>query len=339
MAAAEPGDAHPVDLELLDDGRGPERPPRFRNGRVLTARTRHVLSAVGAVALIAVVVTTAQHGSGPATSTRSTKTTSTTSIARTPPHELVQLLDDQYRFSAAKGSLSLMVSVVNYGTTAIDVLQTRLPQAGSRPVPGPGGDLPFASPITLVPDRPTPLTVLARVSCPSVLTAPLADHVDVTLGRSGHPVRVASLSIVSLGTILDDARHQACGARSASGAIYPTMVPGSVHPVAGSTDGPPVIVSQLQIKNIDNGETTVSISGANTAGVSVGNGNPITLPAAATAVVTVRWEIQDCAALAAIRWPTLVLSVHLATSSANNTYGFDDTFGSAWRSALGRACA
>ena len=60
------------------------------------------------------------HGSGPATSTRSTKTTSTTSIARTPPHELVQLLDDQYRFSAAKGSLSLMLSVVNYGTTAIE---------------------------------------------------------------------------------------------------------------------------------------------------------------------------------------------------------------------------
>ena len=264
----------PGEREVLDDGRGPETAPRWA-GRAgprpqLGRRGRATLAALGVTALtVAVVGYTTQHAatktahrppaSGPSSPTR---------IARTPAPDVVQLLDDQYHAVGDNGQVSLDLSVINYGAAAVDVLQTRLPQVGSRPESGPGGDLPFASPITLVPDHATLLTVLARVSCPSVLTAPLADHVDVTLGRAGHAERIASLSIASLGTALDDARHAACGRRSASAAIYPTMVPGSVRVLPGATNGDPVIVSRLALKNLDDGQITVSIDGRRPAGVT-----------------------------------------------------------------------
>lgn len=338
MAGPPPGDASVHEIEVLDDGRAPQGARRWADRRGLSQRSRRVLSIVAVAVLLAAALKTSIHHAAAKIPGQSSSV-STTSIARTPPAEAIELLGDQYGFSAGNGSLSLMLSVVNYGTTAIDVLRTRLPQAGTRPVSGPGGDLPFASPVTLFPDLPTPLTVLARVSCPSVLTAPLTDHVDVTLGRGGQPIRVASLSLDSLGTIIDDARHQACGAKSASGAIYPMMVPGSVHALPATADRPALIVSELRIKNVVNGETTVSIAGANPSAVTADDGGPVTLQAAQTSVVSVHWRVSDCAELAAVRWPTLVLSVHLATSSANNTYGFDDTFGAAWRGALQQVCS
>jgi len=346
VVASEPAELPRAESELLDDGRGPETAPRWpgpADRPRLSGRGRAALATLAVAALaVAVVGATTQHPAAKRAEqverAPSSGPSSPAGIARTPAPDVVQLLDDQYRAVGDKGEVTLDISVINYGAAAVDVLQTRLPQLGARPESGPGGDLPFAAPITLVPDRATLLTVLARVSCPSVLTAPLADHVDVTLGRAGHAERIASLSIASLGTALDDARHAACGQRSASGAIYPTMVPGSVRLVPGPTDGRPLIVSQLQLKNLDNGETTVSIAGADPSGVSVGTDGPVTLPAARTEVVEVTWRVNNCGQLAGVRWPTLVLSVQLATSSANNTYGFDDTFGAAWRTALREVC-
>jgi len=258
------------------------------------------------------------------------------------PAEVVQLLSDQYSYSTERGSLSLLLDVVNYGATPIQVLRTRLPQAGSRPVPGPGGDLPFSDPVTLAPGQPTEVSVLARVSCPSVLTAQLADHVDVTLGLHGEPQRVIALSLAPLGTVLDEARHQACGATSASAAIYPTMVPGSVRVGNASAGGAREILSELRVQNVGGGATTVSVAGAGPAGVDVAQvstAGALTLPAGRTALVPLRWDVQDCAALTAVRWPTLELAIQVPTSSANDVYGFDSTFGAEWRAALSIVCS
>ncbi len=345
MAETGSGDPRPVEVELLADGRGPEvvRGWTGRSSRVMGDRGRRVLAAAAVAALVlAVLVVTHRPAHAPVTAVAAPRPHGSSTPAPVAPAEVVELLTDQYSYSTERGSLSLLLDVVNYGATPIQVLRTRLPQAGSRPVPGPGGDLPFSSPVTLAPGQPTEVTVSARVSCPGVLTAQLADHVDVTLGVHGEPQRVLSLSLAPLGTVLDEARHQACGATSASAAIYPTMVPGSVRVGAASAGAAREILSELSVQNVGGVATTVSVAGAGPVGVTVapvGTGRPLTLRAGRTALVPLRWDVQDCAALTAVRWPTLELSIQVATSSATDEYGFDSTFGAAWRAALTIACS
>ena len=327
------------ELDVVEDGRRPPRP----SSRRLGARGRRILAALAIVSVVAAGAASLHQD--PAAS-RAQIPVPLPSAAAGPANEAtgeVRLLTDQYSYSTKGRSLSLQLSLVNYGSEAIQVLRSRLPQAGTRPVPGPGGDLPFSSPITLEPDRPTAVSVVARVVCPSVLAAPLADHVDLTLGRGGQPLRVESLSLVGLGSVLDDARHQACGATSASAAIYPAMRPSSVRVLAGAGTGQGIIESELTVRDVGGTPATVTVAGADPVGVTVtltGSGaGPITLTAGHTSTVVLRWQVSDCAALQAVRWPALVLTIKVATSTATDTYGFDDVFGNEWRRALGTVCA
>lgn len=327
------------ELDVVEDGHRPSRPP----SRGLGARGRRTLAALaiasvvvaGAVSLHKDPVPSRAQIPAPAPTAATSSTGESTGEVR--------LLTDDYGYSTMGSSLSLQLSLVNYGSEAIQVLRSRLPQAGTRPVPGPGGDLPFSSPITLEPNRPTTVTVVARVFCPSVLTAPLADHVDVTLGRGGQPLRVDSLPLGGLGTFLDDARHQACGATSASAAIYPTMRPSSVRVISRAGAGPGLIESLLVIRDVGGTPATVTVAGADPKGVTVtrtdAGAGPISLAAGHSRTVVLRWQVDDCAALEAVRWPALALTIKLATSIATLKYGFDGGFGTEWRRALDMVCA
>jgi hypothetical protein len=330
MAAPGSGEPRPTEVEVLDDGRG-RGWSAGGSSRVLSARSRRVLGGIGVAAVVVAAFVSVHRPTATVTASPASGTYD------------VRLLTDQYSYSTDRSSLSLMLSVVNYGPTAVDVLAARLPQAGARPVPGPGGDLPFGSPVTLAPNDPTELDVLARVSCPSVLTAPLADHIDVTLGQGGQPFRVVSLSLTGLGSVLDDARHQACGATSASAAIYPTMVPGTVRVSTVAAKGRRVVESDLRIENVGGVATSVLINGADPVGVTVsradGVEDAIDIAKGGTVTVTLRWEVGVCAALEAVRWPTLMLTIRVPTSTATDTYGFDEEFGAAWRQALSKVCA
>ena len=326
------------ELDVVEDGRRPPRPPSRGKG----TRGRRILAAL-VIGSVVVAGAVSLH-KDPAAS-RARIPVPVPSAAASPTNEAtgeVRLLTDQYSYSTKGSSLSLQLSLVNYGSEAIQVLRSRLPQAGTRPVPGPGGDLPFSSPITLEPDRPTAVSVVARVVCPSVLAAPLADHVDVTLGRGGQPLRVESLSLLGLGSVLDDARHQACGATSASAAIYPTMRPSSVRVLAGAGRGQGTIESVLMIQDVGGTAAAVTVAGADPVGVTVErtdvSAGPIALTAGHTRSVLLRWRVFDCAALKAVRWPALVLTITVATSTATDTYGFDDVFGAQWRRALRTVC-
>ena len=249
----------------------------------------------------------------------------------------VRLLLDQYSYTADKDVFSLQLSLVNYGTSAVDVLATQLPQAGARPIPGPGGDRPFAAPITLVPNLSAPISVPVRVTCPGVLTAPLADHIDVTLGQPARPAEVVHLALAPLGSLLDDARHAACGVSSASAAVYPTFVAGSVRAVGAG------ITSTLRVEDVGDAAASVMVLGAAPASVEVSAvggpvGRAVTIPEGTSALVTLRWRILDCVAAEGVRWPTLRLSITVPTSTTTNSYGFDADFGAQWRAALATAC-
>jgi hypothetical protein len=343
MAAPGSGDPRPSTVEVLDDGRGPESLPGSL-GR-LGDRGRRVVGAAFAVALLVAAVAVVTHRpdstDGPSPSARP-GTVPSFALGDATSIDPVQLLTDQYSYSTTHGTLRLTLSIINYGPTAVDIVDTQLPQPGTRPLPGPGGGLSFANPVRLLPDVPTDLTVLATVSCPGVLTQPLTDHIDVTLGEDGHPDRVASLPLSALGTILDEARHQACGVISASAAIVPSMVDGSVRAVAGGGADPDAIESRLQIRDVGGVRTTVRVAGGEPDGVTVSvvgaAHSPVVLTKDGTATVLLRWSVTDCAALQAVRWPTLELTISVPTSTVTDAYGFDQTFGTAWRQALAQVC-
>ncbi len=348
MVATGPGDSgrDEVDplamLDLLDDGRGPERLSRrpvalARIGQMPTLshvgpRGRFALAVLAVAALVVgTAVVGRQPHQAPVAGPRPA------AVVLTPSTHDVQLLLDQYSYTADKDVFSLQLSLVNYGTAAVDVLATRLPQAGARPIPGPGGDRPFAAPITLVPNLSAPISVPVRVTCPGVLTAPLADHIDVTLGRSARPQEVVRLALAPLGSLLDDARHAACGVSSASAAVYPMFVAGSVRAVRTG------ITSTLRVEDVGDAAASVMVLGAAPASVEVSAvggpvGRALTITEGTSALVTLRWRILDCVAAEEVRWPTLRLSITVPTSTATNSYGFDSDFGAQWRAALTAAC-
>jgi hypothetical protein len=325
--------------DLLDDGRGPERVRRHPSRSVLGAerlrwatrlgdRTRLVL---GGLAVAGLVVGTALVG-GQHRPASLGQSKSPLVVAARPAHN-VQLLLDQYSYTARTNGFSLRLSVVNYGTAAVDVLATRLPQAGARPIPGPGGDRPFAAPITLVPNLSAAITVPVRVTCPEVLTAPLADHVDVTLGHGDQATEVVHLPLAPLGSLLDDARHAACGVASASAALYPAYVPGSVR-VVGSE-----ITTTLRLYDVGDAPATVTILGAAPVSVQVTPvSQPVHVATGKSTDVTVHWLVVNCAATEEVRWPSLRLMIDVPTSTATNSYGFDSIFGAQWQVALAAAC-
>jgi hypothetical protein len=326
--------------DLLDDGRGPERVPRSASGRAvgvqrligrirLGDRAGLVLGGLAVAALVAGTAVVGGHH--PATPQASPARPPVVVAAR--PAQNVQLLLDQYSYTARKDGFSLQLSIVNYGTVAVDVLATRLPQAGARPIPGPGGDLPFAAPITLVPNLSAAITVPVRVTCPEVLTAPLADHVDVTLGHGDQATEVVHLPLTPLGSLLDDARHAACGVASASAAVYPAYVPGSVR-VVGSD-----ITTTLRLYDVGDARATVTILGAAPVSVQVTPvSQPVLVAAGKSTNVTVHWQVLNCAATEEVRWPSLRLTIAVPTSTATNSYGFDSIFGAQWQVALAAAC-
>lgn len=318
-----------MELDLLDDGRASE------HGGTVGGRSAWLRRAVVGVAVAAVGVAAYASLKAPTPAATAVPAPSATALAQP-----VRLLDDQFGFTTDKQSFTLQVSVVNYGSRPIQVLLTRLPQAGAKPLNGPGGDLPFAQPTTLAPGVPTYLEVTARVSCPAVLVAPLADHLDVTVGHDGQPTGVVSLSLEPLGTTIDDARHRACGVASASGAIYPTMPAASVRLV--TTSGRTSIESALVLKNLTPGEAHVTVVGTLPAGLTVeradGGREPYPVPAGPSSVLLLRWTVTDCASVQAVQWPQLKLQVALPTSVATLGYGFDPQFGAAWQKALAHVC-
>jgi hypothetical protein len=327
-----------VDLpDLVDDGRGPERVPRHWARFRLSERGRLLAGTVAVVAFAALVagvaVASNHHAATTAFRPAPPAARPLVPVAARPAQE-VQLLLDQYSFTAGHGTFSLQLSVVNYGTTAVEVLATRLPQAGARPVSGPGGDLPFEAPITLVPNLSAALTVPVRVTCPAVLDAPLADRVDLTLGHGSSPTQVVHLLLAPLGSLLDDARHAACGVASASASVYPAYQPGTAQ-VTGSE-----ITTTLRLYDVGKANATVTVLGAAPASVAVtALGQPVRVAAGRSAEVTVSWRILDCKATQDVRWPSLRLRISVPTSTATNSYGFDSVFGAQWQAALAQVCA
>jgi hypothetical protein len=330
MTEAGTGAPEPIAVEVLVDGRGPDRPQRHARWAAWSGPGEYGRLLLGGLAVAAVVVVTAvvgglhplpprPDGAGPEPGPQA-------------PH--VQLLLDQYSYASEPGGFSLQLSLVNYGSTAIDVLAARLPQAGARPVPGPGGDLAFAAPITLVPNISAAISVPVRVTCPGVLTAPLASQVDVTLGHGRVPVDVVHLALAPLGNLLDDARHAACGVASASASVYPTYVAGSLHLV-----GSHLISGTLRILDVGDAPASVVVLGADPTSVAVSpTGAGPTVAPGRSAELLLRWQILDCAAAQAVRWPSLRLTITVPTSTATNAYGLDQSFGTAWRDALAAVC-
>lgn len=328
-------------VELLDDGLGPQpsRPGRNGLGRAVCAARSAVGSVaflrrldergrlvLGGLAVVAVVVATSvvgghEHQSAAAASPPA------------PPLRL-QLLLDQYSYSAQPGGFSLRLSVVNYGPDAIDLLAAHLPQAGASPVPGPGGDLAFTSALALPPEVSATVVIPVTVQCPQVLTAALADHVDVTLGRGGHRVGVVHLALAPLGSLLDEARHAACGVASASGSVYASYVGGSLKATR-----PEVITATLSVADVGDAAATITLVGTDPASVALSSlDRPVTVVPGDSRTLALTWHILDCAATQAVRWPSVRLSVTVPTSTATNSYGLDDRFGTAWQLALSQAC-
>lgn len=334
METAGPGD-------VLDDGRGPERAPVRWHPRHLGSRGTRLLGGSIAVAVLAAVTALSVSTSGHAVRAPAP------GAAGVGPAGDVQLLLDQYSYTVQPEGFSLELSMVNYGARPVDILRARLPQAGARPLSGPGGDLPFASPITLVPHVSARIAVPVRVTCPGVLVAPLADHLDVTLGHGNDPVATIRLPLAPLGNLVDDARHAACGVPSASGAVYPTYLAGSVRAThnhtspAGPADpaGPPAIAAVLEVRNVSGQAVSVRVVGADPDAVRVGPlDRAVAVPAGATVRIPLTWLVLDCTGAAAVRWPSLKLAVTEPTSTAVDTYGFDASFGEQWRHALTLSC-
>ncbi len=318
-----------MELDLLDDGRASE------HGGTVGGRSAWLRRAVVGVAVAAVGVAAYASLKAPTPAATAVPAPSATALAQP-----VRLLDDQFGFTTDKQSFTLQVSVVNYGSRPIQVLLTRLPQAGAKPLNGPGGDLPFAQPTTLAPGVPTYLEVTARVSCPAVLVAPLADHLDVTVGHDGQPTGVVSLSLEPLGTTIDDARHRACGVDLRFRCDLPDDA-GDIG-AAGHVGGRTSIESALVLKNLTPGEAHVTVVGTLPAGLTVeradGGREPYPVPAGPSSVLLLRWTVTDCASVQAVQWPQLKLQVALPTSVATLGYGFDPQFGAAWQKALAHVC-
>ena len=257
-----------------------------------------------------------------------------TGAGTTPPSRL-QLLLDQYSFSAQPAAFSLRLSVVNYGPEPISVLAVHLPQAGAAPVPGPGGDLPFTRAILLLPDMSAPLVVPVTVVCPQVLTAPLADHVDIIVGRGGGHLDTVHLSLAPLSTLLDEARHAACGVASASASVYPSYLARSVRAVRRD-----VVTATLRLADVGDAPATVAVVGTAPASVTVSPlRREVDLRPGQSSDLVLTWQVLSCAAAKTVRWPSVQLAITVPTSSATNSYGLDDTFGAAWRLALSQACS
>jgi len=172
------------------------------------------------------------------------------------------------------------------------------------------------------------------VQCPQVLTAALADHVDVTLGRGGHRVGVVHLALAPLGSLLDEARHAACGVASASGSVYPSYVDGSLK-----ATGPDVITATLSVADVGDAAATITPAGTDPTSVALSSlDRPVTVAPGRSRTLALTWHILDCAATYAVRWPSVRLTITVPTSTATNSYGLDDRFGAAWQLALSQAC-
>jgi len=283
-----------------------------------------VLGALAVAALVLGTVVVSGHQTHPRRQVSATK----------PPPLQLQLLLDQYTFSAQRGAFSLQLSVVNYGPDPVSLLAIHLPQVGAVPVPGPGGELPFTHPVVLAPTAEATLVVPVAVACPQVLTAPLADQLDITVGRDGTPVATAHLPLSPLATLLDEARHAACGVASASASIYPSYLAGTVR-----TPRRHVVTATLRLADVGDAVAKVTVAGTEPASVTLAPlSPPVTVGPGQARDLVLTWQIVSCAGAATVRWPSVQLTIAVPTSTSTSSYGLDDAFGTAWQLALSRAC-
>jgi len=327
------------DRDLLQDPGSSARPngaersrpgwslwPRLGRG----TRTISYALAVGVLVLVAALVNRHPPVSG-STGAAPAATHLKPTPARATPQ--VQLLLDQYSFSTRPGEFSLTLTLVNYGTRAVEVLSTELDQAGMHAEPALAGQHPISA-LTLAPDLSAVVTVAELVSCPAALNARPADELAVTLGSAGRPTEVVDLPLAPLGSLVDDARHAACGVASASATIYPTYVLGSMRV------GPAhQITATVAVANVGDAPASVVLLGGGPSSVALGTiGDLVTVDRGHIATLALHWRVLDCLAAGSVRWPTLTLTISVPTSTATNAYGLDQTFGAAWRSALDAAC-
>lgn len=175
------------------------------------------------------------------------------------PHQLAGLVPrfqqvristtDQRAQVTSRGHVDLDLQLVNDGDLPLSLLSARLPQAGVRSDPGPGGLGSSAAVTVLPPGTPTAVTLHLVVLCPQGLAGPAANHLDLTLDDHLGYVRSVSLDLRALPGFWDRVRGSACatGSSGAAGAaanhtaatvpLVVNAVPTSVRWEGGTTDG------------------------------------------------------------------------------------------------------
>ena len=99
------------------------------------------------------------------------------------------------------------------------------------------------------------------------------------------------------------------------------------------------ITATLLVYGVGDAPARVAVLGAAPSSGAVDpTDRPVTVDPGRSAALTLDWQVQDCAATEAVRWPSLLMSVTVPTSTATNSYGLDQTFGTAWHDALDRIC-
>lgn len=242
------------DLELLSQGSEPERLPR---------QVSRLTRATIAVGLCLAAVAGGAFWWHANDAARAAQLAADEAVRRaaltfTPaPHQPVGLVPrfqqvristtDQRAQVTSRGHVDLDLQLVNDGDLPLSLLSARLPQAGVRSDPGPGGLVSSPAVTVLPPGTPTAVTLHLVVLCPQGLAGPAADHLDLTLDDHAGYARSVALDLRALPGFWDHVRHSACTTGTGAGAaadhtvaavpLVVNAVPTSVRWEGGTTDG------------------------------------------------------------------------------------------------------
>jgi hypothetical protein len=234
------------EVELLSQGTEPERVPRR-----LTGPSRRWAGLGLALVLVAGGALWWHGDSTRAAARRADAAALAATLAFTPaPHQLVALTPrfqqvristtDQRAYVTSRGHVDLDLELVNDGDLPLSLLTARLPQAGVRSDPGPGGLVSSPTVTLLAPGAPTAVTLHLVVLCPQGLAGVPANHLDLTLDDHSGYARSVSLDLRALPGFWDHVRHSACSTTADSAATVPLVVnavPTSVRWEGGTTNG------------------------------------------------------------------------------------------------------
>jgi hypothetical protein len=235
------------DVELLSQGTEPRRSPRQ------LSRVARAWAGAGLCLVLVAAGALWWHGSSTRAAAAAAARTAVRNAALTftpAPHQLVPLAPrvqqvristtDQRAYVTSRGHVALDLQLVNDGDLPLSLLTARLPQAGVRSDPGPGGLVSSPTVTLLTPGTPTAVTLHLVVLCPQGLAGTAVNHLDLTLDdHLGYP-RSVSLDLRALPGFWDHIRHSACAATANSAATVPLVVnavPTSVRWEGGTTNG------------------------------------------------------------------------------------------------------